>query len=615
MKIFKSIYKFIDKIINGSIKNRIILLFSLLIVCSIGFVGFFSYNKSSEILTDEVVKNTSNLVEQTATNINAYFEDIKFTVVYIATNQITADRVKGFSNDSWSYKYDEQKRELELVSGILRVKSNIFDILVVSNAGLKDNAILNQLVSPKYDFFKQKWLTEALPKDSHEIKFISLHPQDYYAISEYDSIEEGAETVSAAIMMDSSNIQGNTAFVMCDFELKNINSLIQSLKVQNGGIVSLLDDKGKIIYSSEDNLIGKAIDSSDYSLIFNNTLGSVIKKSEKGPELVIYSTIKSSGWKVTATIPMSNIYSKSNKIREVTFRTATVCIVLVILLSIIISTGITKPLYRLIKYMKHAEEGKLDIKVIRTGYGEVAVLERQFRGMLERINTLIKDVYQTRLKQKDAEFDALQSQINPHFLYNTLQMIKAEAVINDDKKVSQMITSLGYLLRYVVYNKNEMVLLQDEVEYVKNYLYIFGQRFEERIGFKLAVEDDILKCKIPKLILQPMIENAITHGLSESCEAGDIKLDIKYINNNCDVQIEIYDNGSGIEEKRLQKIISELNIRSDESSIGLKNVQERIKLKFGEAYGISIESKLSEYTCVKICIPAVKNTKRSDSGA
>jgi len=611
---FKSIYKFINRLISGSIKNRIILIFSLLIVCSIGFVGLFSYNKSSEILTDEVVKNTSNLVEQTSTNINAYFEDIKFTVVYIATNQITADRIKNFSINSWPNKFDEQKRELELVSGILRVKSNIFDILVVSNAGLKENA-LNQLINPQYDFFKQKWLTDALPENSHEIKFISLHPQDYYAVSEYDSMDEGAETVSAVIMMDPSNIQGNTAFVMCDFELKNINSLIQSLKLQNGGIVSVLDDKGKIIFSSEDSLLGKDIDSSDYNLIFNNNLGSVFKNTEKGSELVIYSTIKSSGWKVSATIPMSNIYSKSNKIREITFRTASVCIVLVILLSILISTGITKPLHRLIEYMKNAEAGKLDIKVIRTGYGEVAVLERQFRGMLERINTLIKDVYQTRLKQRDAEFDALQSQINPHFLYNTLQMIKAEAVINDDKKVSQMITSLGYLLRYVVYNKNEMVSLQDEVEYIKNYLYIFGQRFEERIEFKLTVEDDILKCKIPKLILQPMIENAITHGLIESCETGNINLDIKYINNNCDVQIEIYDNGRGIEEKRLQQIISELNIRSDESSIGLKNVQERIKLKFGEAYGISIESKIGEYTCIKICIPAVKNTGRSDSFA
>jgi two-component system sensor histidine kinase YesM len=608
VRILQSIYKIIDNIINGSIKNRIILFFSLLIVISLCFLGFFSYDESSKILTDETVRNTNNLVEQTVTNINAYFEDIKSTIIYIAMNQINVDRVKDFPNESWTNGYDEQNRELDLVNGILKVKSNIFDILILSNTGQKDNANLNENISPQYNFFKQKWLADVMRKNSHHVEFISLHPQDYYAPSEYNSINDGAKTVSAAILMDPSLIQGKTALVMCDFELKNLDSLIQSLKVQNGGNVCLIDDKGKIIFSTEIEMINKNIDSNEYNLIFNNNFGTVTRKTNKGSELLIYSTIKACDWKVAATIPMNNIYGKSKNIRDVTFRTVSVSILLVLLLSIIISTGITKPLYRLIDYMKHAEEGQLDIKVIKVGYGEIAVLERQFKGMLERINTLIKDVYQTRLKQKDAEYAALQSQINPHFLYNTLQMIKAEAVINDDEIVSQMITSLGYLLRYAIYNKHEMVLIQDEVEYVKNYLYIFKKRFEERIGFKLSLEDDTLKCKIPKLILQPVIENSITHGLSGICEAGEINIAIKFINNKCDVLIEVYDNGCGIEENKLQRIINELNAGGDERSIGLKNVQERIRMKFGEAYGINIESKPSEYTCVKICIPALKES-------
>lgn len=614
MNAFKQLYTFIKRLLNSSIRNRIILYFSALIIFFMVFLGAFSYDKSSEILVNEVINYTNKVVDQTVMNVDSYFEDIKYTALFISTDSSVLNALIYSDSTDWKEKLDGQSRENNLISGIIRVKPSIFDILVIGKNGYKDNANASEYIDSKYDFFKQPWLKEVFDKNKGSVNFISLHPQDYYTDSVNTKLKKGSMTVSVMIIPINSqySIYNNSGFVMCDFKLEKLNNIFQSLKLENGGNIFLVDNKGTIVFHSENSIVGKRISENDYNIAFKNDKGSLIKKEGGSNNLFIYSTIKTSGWKVIASIPMDSLYAKTTKIKEVMYRALIVCIILIIIISSFISTGITRPLNNLVKYMKHAEEGNFNIKISKTGYGEVADLEWKFKEMIRKINILIKDVYQSRLKQKEAEFDALQSQINPHFLYNTLQIIKAEAVLNDDKKVSYLITCLGNLLRYATYDKKEMVRIKDEIEYIKDFFYIYSNRYEGRIKFNLSIGENVLKYRTPKLILQPIVENALIHGLGDKEENGEVALSINCIEGN-EILFEINDNGCGIQEDKLKKLMYSLNDDHDGRSIGLKNVHERIKLKFGSRYGVNISSEYGLYTSVKILIPAVVEPERGNS--
>jgi two-component system sensor histidine kinase YesM len=267
------------------------------------------------------------------------------------------------------------------------------------------------------------------------------------------------------------------------------------------------------------------------------------------------------------------------------------------------SKRITNPIENLVSAMKYVQNG--DFKVADTFkpsqvHDEVGILHRNFFVMIERINELIKENYEKQLLVKDTEFKALQSQINPHFLYNTLESINWLAKINKQQQISKMVESLGYLLRNAISLKDDVITVQEEIEMVEHYVTIQRFRFEERLDFHLSIHEDVKECVLPKLIVQPLVENAIHYALEMMIEP--CMISVSAYKNGDLLHLLVEDNGIGMDEQQLESV-RKGEIKTRGNGIGLRNIDSRIKFVFGNQYGLQIDSKINKGTKVLIVIP------------
>lgn len=262
--------------------------------------------------------------------------------------------------------------------------------------------------------------------------------------------------------------------------------------------------------------------------------------------------------------------------------------------------------YNILTVVRKVQPGNLDIRIGNCGNDEMGELGTQINKMLDRIQQLMEDNIKRELLVKNSEIRALQNQINAHFIYNVLESIKMMAEIDEEYMISDAITSLGKLLRYSMKWGSGNVLVEDEIEYIRNYLVLINLRFDYEIYLSLNIPEIIMKQEIPKMSLQPIVENAIYHGIEQMAE--DTNIYIKGLFDGNDCIIEITDAGKGMTEEEVEKLRKKIAGEIETSGgsgngIGLKNVQDRITMAFGSGYGIQIASKEGCYTKVMVRIP------------
>lgn len=261
--------------------------------------------------------------------------------------------------------------------------------------------------------------------------------------------------------------------------------------------------------------------------------------------------------------------------------------------------------YEILRSIRKVQKGDLDVVIENCGSDEMGELGTQINKMLERIKQLMEDNLNREMLVKNSEIRALQNQINAHFIYNVLESIKMMAEIDGEYAISDAVTALGKLLRYSMKWGNGCVLVEQELEYIKNYMALINLRFDYEIYLSLNIPDVLLKQEIPKMSLQPIVENAIYHGIEQMAE--DTNIYIKGLLEGDDCIIEITDAGRGMTEDEVEQLRRKISGEIDSSGgsgngIGLKNVQDRIHIAFGERYGIEIASKIGCYTKVRVRI-------------
>ncbi|MBQ7943685.1 MAG: histidine kinase [Lachnospiraceae bacterium] len=271
-----------------------------------------------------------------------------------------------------------------------------------------------------------------------------------------------------------------------------------------------------------------------------------------------------------------------------------------------------KQFYEILRSIRKVQKGDLDVVIENCGKDEMGELGNQINKMLRRIKELMEDNLKREMLVKNSEIRALQNQINAHFIYNVLESIKMMAEIEEEYEISDAVTSLGKLLRYSMKWVSGNVRVSEELEYIKNYMALINLRFDYEIYLSLNIPDLILKQEIPKMSLQPIIENAIYHGIEEMAEDSNIYM--KGIIEEDECLIEITDMGKGMSEEDVEKlrmkIAGELDSNGGSGNgIGLKNVQDRIHIAFGEKYGIEIASMLGCYTKIIVRIPITHRAK------
>lgn len=308
-------------------------------------------------------------------------------------------------------------------------------------------------------------------------------------------------------------------------------------------------------------------------------------------------------------ICVKNITDSVHRVYNIRNIFVAVMIVLLIVLAIFINQivqHLLKQFYEILKSIRKVQKGDLNVTIENCGRDEMGELGTQINTMLARIRQLMDDNLKREMLAKNSEIRALQNQINAHFIYNVLESIKMMAEIDEEYAISDAVTSLGKLLRYSMKWVSGNVLVEQELEYIKNYMALINLRFDYEIYLSLNIPDIILKQEIPKMSLQPIVENAIYHGIEQMAE--DTNIYIKGFLDGDDCLIEITDAGKGMSEEQVEKLRLKISGEIDSNGgsgngIGLKNVQDRIHIAFGEQYGIEIASKLGCYTKIIVRIP------------
>jgi two-component system sensor histidine kinase YesM len=381
---------------------------------------------------------------------------------------------------------------------------------------------------------------------------------------------------------------------------------------------SLIGDNGYLTLISPDGIYESKIVKEKYKLD-KPTLHSLQNLKEEDGKfsyentagedmIVIYDTLTSNNWKIAAVIPQDEILNKVNYIKDFTILLVVLMILSAIIITNIVGKYITHPFKKMAKQMGMINKKNLDFDVEMSAPEEMKILHTGFKELIIRINTLMDQIRLEQEEKRQLEFAIMHAQINPHFLYNTMYSIKGLCDMGLNKDASQMISALASFFRIGISKGREIISIHEEMEHIQHYLFIQEMRYGDDFTYEIEIDKEILPYNIIKLSLQPLIENAIYHGVKQ--KRGQGKITIRGFLAGDTIHLVVSDNGNGIEPQKLKDILLEIEASYQEKKqylgIGLKSVNERIKIHFGNEYGLTITSELGKGTVVSITIPKTK---------
>ena len=361
---------------------------------------------------------------------------------------------------------------------------------------------------------------------------------------------------------------------------------------------AILDMHGRMIATTHQDWIGENFDAL-YNASFPDEASGSFQIVDENGERILITYVAHHGWRIVDVKRYETIMSQLNRTRNHLLMLNVLCVLAFVTMAAIIARGISKPLRRLAMQMRCSDFNSSPIGEYKTKRDEVGILEDSFHIMVNKNQELMARNIQNERDKRDAELKALQAQISPHFLFNTLNCIRWAAINQHNQKAADMALALSNLLRMTVINGDELITIEAEIVNLQNYADLFRMRQAVAFTFTETIPQTLKSYRIPKLLLQPLVENALIHGFEGMAEGGVITMTGESTNDG--VTISIADNGSGIapasaKSKRLAK-------KAQFSGIGMSNVDERIKLNFGKQYGLTVESKPGVGTTVKLFLP------------
>ncbi len=579
-----------------------ILYYCTIFIVFIGLLGGVTYQLVMNVMQQQILEYTEKIIEEKKSSIDSYFGQVANLVQISAGSQVLRDAINHQDKlDSVSKLY-YQRQVSDFFSSILRFNSKIKDFVVINDKGYI-YAQSGATIYGDYNFFKQPWFQKK-DEDYFHVYFQSVHPQDYYVLENNDD----GDVVSAIAPIYDLNraTLDRKVYLLCNLNVKEIEAISNETRLEKTGYITILDQNNNPIYTptSADFAFSPELTNARY---FQQDKGNVSLGEGANRFLVVYTTLNITKWKVAAYIPYNEIYAHTAPIRYIVVASILVVIVLVVVASFFISSRINRPLLRLMNRMYMIESGRTDVVLFDNSTEEIEKLTRRIDSMISNIKALTEDNFSYKLQNKDMELKMLLSQINPHFLYNTLQSIKALAVTGKTSEISRMVTLIGNMLRYAINPNQDVVTVQEEIDHITNYLHIQNYRYPGKFKSEFFVPAEIRRSYIPKLVLQPIVENAILHAFRN---AQDGLITLTMVEAPGGIAIRIADNGKGMTPAELtlvtEKLAQQASDEGYKGGLGLRNVHLRIRNKYGHPYGMTFTSTVYEGTCVTILIPELR---------
>lgn len=591
---------------NLKFGNKLIVIFLIVIILPEVVLSAFSAYLGSYSLKNKVMKSTQETTRQMIDNI-----DNEINNTMNLTMQVTSDRklkeilAQEKKTTTASYYEDEQYMN-NLIDMAFVTSFAVENIYICSYNGMVYTSDKNYLsLRREYDFTRTQWFA-----------FMKRSGTNTMILSTYDRasvIQEGAEKKLFSIVKKIYD-ENNTKEVGCiivDLSSNTLGNLLQDMNNNKGQKVVIVDDNKTIVYHPDSQYIGTQFRSDYISDALMQKSGYL--ESEKENKFVAFSTSEITKWSVIYELEAAALLSDIRNLRIVIIATTLLCIIVSLYLAFTVKRSMTEPITQLQKKMRQVGKGDFDIDADTGTQDEIGQLASSFDKMVKKTKQLIDNVYQSEIYQKEAELNALQAQINPHFLYNTLQTIDMMAEAEGADSISDACQALSKMYRYSINRGQEYVSLKEEISHIKNYMIIQKLRFGKKVDIFYEIETGCGELLIVKLLIQPLVENAVVHGIENSI--GKCQVVVRAYQKDETLVIQVEDDGDGIPRERLEQlnnrlenysrndIVHKVSYEGTHSSIGLENTNARIKLYFGEEYGIKIGSKEGEGTLVELNLP------------
>lgn len=372
----------------------------------------------------------------------------------------------------------------------------------------------------------------------------------------------------------------------------------------------LIDNAGTVISSVDKDMIGKTVYNEPYfKKIADNKEGFFTYEINNEKHVVSFYSIESMNWYMINIIPDSVFNPVRNTTNAIILLTIFLCIIFGLLFSIVLSKSVFKPLYNLINEMRKIVKGDFSINLMPKPNDEIGIISNGVINLVNELQQYIKSLYESKIKQQEAQLKAMEAQINPHFLYNTLESIHWLAIKKEDYDVSHQIEALSEMFKHILNAGMSMVTIKEEVNFLESYMVIQKARFGDKIKTFIDVDETLLEYETPKLIIQPIVDNSIKHGLENKLEDGEIYITVKREGSN--IRYIITDNGVGTDEQKIREIMQSED--QSHNAFALKNIDDRIKINYGIDYGLYFYSEKGKGTTVEVIIPAVKGEKTNEA--
>ncbi|WP_186580350.1 cache domain-containing sensor histidine kinase [Aquibacillus kalidii] len=573
------------------------------VVITLGIYNFLT----RDAVKDQAILNANNELKLTGEYVSKLLDDMLYVTNFIQLdseiNSILKARAKTplNENENGNQSYNQfisDKTVMKTIENITLVGEKSYVTILLTNGKYYTNYEVND-----YDplrLFEEEWFNDLKAMHGYESIWFGSQPTIFESEKKKNPYQI---SVARTLRNGSSQIYG---YVVVTILENKINQIFENRDSTNGEEVFLLDSNNVILSHNDTARIGQTF--STLKKMKSNSLKNVVNISGKDYLITVQEEFYTD-WKLVSLIPYRNAISEMNAIyNKVSVLQLVLFAVFFGLLAILINR-ITRPLVILGNVVSKVRKGNLTIRSKINSKDEIGTFSKSFDEMLDKINEMIKEITDTQSRQRKAELAMLQAQINPHFLFNVLNSIRMKVFKGGDKESAKMISSLSKLLRMTIESDEAIITLYDEVSMVKDYVQLMNMRHRGNVNLRIDVSNEAYEQKVPRLILQPIIENSIIHGFSQ--HTGDIHLHARVDDDKFKIIIE--DNGEGMDEEtkeKLQRKISSHDFADvDElstngfSSIGLVNVYERMVMSFGTEFEMTIESKKDSGSKITLLIP------------
>ncbi|MGE7758513.1 cache domain-containing sensor histidine kinase [Peribacillus sp. NPDC097895] len=555
---------------------------------TLSFFGGEIYKKSIE---KEANMHTDQMIDQVWNHIEMLIQENDNIMYYLANEEV----VEQFMEQ----KNPSKKLELAAKEKVQIYKDRHKEIAGIILVNQYDQLVSNEMIRISRDpLTKESWYKKAIQTPG-KVQIISkpigrnLKNTKNYQVNNVLSLVKAIENPA------TKEVEG---VILIDLKFDFMKSVIESIKLGKSGFIFIMDKESKVVYSPVNSTVYRI----DPKWLAKKESPPIEKEIDHDKFQIIYNTIPDIGWKIVGVFSINETTKVVSKVQGFTLIIAIITLIISLIVSLFFANTITEPLKKLKTLMGNVEERRFDLRFHSKYNDEIGQLGNSYNKMIQEVEELIDLVYQEQKSKREAELKILQAQIKPHFLYNTLDTIQWMASEYKAYKIIEMVNALTTLFRIGLNKGNEFITVEEEVEHIKSYLTIQMTRYESKIEYELNVDETVKNHQVLKLILQPLVENAIYHGIRNKRGKGKISISIGNQENK--LLFSVKDTGIGIEADALHRLNHSLKNMSGEhkNGYGLFNVNERIKLSYGSQYGVEVYSEYKTGTTVMAILPIIK---------